>query len=307
MVGFVDARLYFAADDGSSGIELWKSDGTAAGTAMVADIGQGAPGSIPEELTPMVEPFQAATSRLFFSAATILGRELCAIGPHPVHALQILDVRPWDGSGNPRDLAVERGPSPRLLFAADAGDGSGHEPWTTLGTPATTRRVADLNRRRGAGSDPRGLTPTAYGWLMSADDGVHGREVWLHGPLRGLAVERGTGCGAAPPTLQAPPPRIGVTLRVTGRPGPGGSVGALMLNAPRPGAVRQLFGCGYTFDPITSFLVPIPGQDSDWSLDLPIPDAPWLVDQQIDSRALFVSIAPFDLNVSPAVLLAIGR
>ena len=34
--------MYFSATDGVAGIELWKSDGTAAGTVMVKDIFSGA-------------------------------------------------------------------------------------------------------------------------------------------------------------------------------------------------------------------------------------------------------------------------
>ena len=33
--------LYFRASDGTNGIELWKSDGTASGTVMVQDINSG--------------------------------------------------------------------------------------------------------------------------------------------------------------------------------------------------------------------------------------------------------------------------
>ncbi len=306
VVGFVDARVYFAADDGTSGIELWKSDGTTAGTAMVADIGPGSLGSIPEELTPMVESFQAATSRVFFRASTILGTELCVIGPHPVHGLRILDLNPWDGSSNPRSLSVEHGTLTRLVFSADGGDGTGQELWVSRGTQASTRRVADIDPRLDRGSNPDRIVATRDGWLLAADDGVHGREVWLYASLRGVALERGVGCGASPPTLHATPPRIGTTLRLYGSPGPGGSVGALMLNAPRSGATVPLLGCGYTFDPFSAVVVPLNSRAADWSLDLPLPAEPMLVDQQVDTRALSISFAPFEVQASAGLLLAIG-
>src|SRR4051794_4235584 len=47
----VDGTLYFAANDGSSGLELWRSDGTPAGTALVKDISPGSGGSGPSGLT----------------------------------------------------------------------------------------------------------------------------------------------------------------------------------------------------------------------------------------------------------------
>ncbi|MBN1225936.1 MAG: hypothetical protein JXA79_03005 [Deltaproteobacteria bacterium] len=46
----VNGTLYFRANDGVNGYELWKSDGTAAGTVMVKDVNPSG-GSSPEDLT----------------------------------------------------------------------------------------------------------------------------------------------------------------------------------------------------------------------------------------------------------------
>ena len=47
----VGSTIFFTAIDGINGFELWKTDGTAAGTVMVKDINPGQHGSQPANLT----------------------------------------------------------------------------------------------------------------------------------------------------------------------------------------------------------------------------------------------------------------
>ena len=69
----VGGILYFVADDRPSGAELWKTDGTAAGTVLVQDLRLGPQDSFPHGLI-------ALGGRLFFVADDgISGQELWAL------------------------------------------------------------------------------------------------------------------------------------------------------------------------------------------------------------------------------------
>ena len=58
----VNGTLFFTGDNGTSGTELWKSDGTAAGTTLVKDIYPGAYQGAPSSLADV-------GGVLYFSAA----------------------------------------------------------------------------------------------------------------------------------------------------------------------------------------------------------------------------------------------
>ena len=82
----VGDTLFFAANDGSSGWELWKSDGTPAGTVRVKDIRAGEDSSSPEGLI-------ALGDTLFFVANDgSAGKELWKSAGSPPGSLRDQDL-----------------------------------------------------------------------------------------------------------------------------------------------------------------------------------------------------------------------
>jgi ELWxxDGT repeat protein len=73
----VQNKVFFPADDGASGIELWESDGTETGTRLVEDLAAGPQSSFPHDIARV-------GSRLFFAANDgVVGDELWAIDLGP--------------------------------------------------------------------------------------------------------------------------------------------------------------------------------------------------------------------------------
>jgi len=129
----VGSQAFFAADDGVAGPELWKSDGTSAGTVLVKDIKAGANGSLLAGLT-------AFDGRLFFRADDgVSGGELWASNGTTAGTVMVKDIRPDAGSA-----VAELTPVGSSLFFR-ANDGThGLELWKTNGTPAGTVLVKDI-------------------------------------------------------------------------------------------------------------------------------------------------------------------
>jgi ELWxxDGT repeat protein len=169
----VAGTLYFTADDGVHGRELWMSDGTAAGTTTVADINPGSAGSSPSDLTGF-------EGDIFFTAND------------GVHGRQL-----WKSDGTSADtvlvtnftiswaIPAELTPVNNTLFFTASDGQHGRELWKTDGTPAGTVLVRDINSvaapanaGQTASSNPLHLTAVGATLYFTADDGVHGRELW---------------------------------------------------------------------------------------------------------------------------------
>lgn len=115
-----NGRLFWNADDGVHGAELWTSDGTAAGTRLVQDIVPGPGSSHPDWLL-------AAGGRLFFTATDgTHGFELWQTDGTAAGTRMVQDIAPEALSSAPDQLTVA---GDRLFFNA-FDDVVGAELWT---------------------------------------------------------------------------------------------------------------------------------------------------------------------------------
>jgi ELWxxDGT repeat protein len=138
--------LYFRAADDVHGAELWRTDGTEAGTVQVADIAPGAASSNPDQfvLATFNRRGRGASSKagtLLFSASdSTRGSELFRSDGTAGRTRLIKDINP-NGDSTPLSLTSFNG---LVFFNADDGV-HGREPWVTDGTEAGTRMFKDLN------------------------------------------------------------------------------------------------------------------------------------------------------------------
>lgn len=177
---------YFTAQNAASGRELWKTDGTEAGTSLVADIRPGTGSSLPQQLTEF-------NGNLFFVADDgTNGEELWMSDGTASGTTMIRDINAGTGyqypygdgplQSFPRSFTEFNG---ELFFSAeDQTDGA--ELWKTNGTTSGTVQVVDIvpgsftdaNGTYPNASSPQDLTAVGNTLFFSADDGVNGRELW---------------------------------------------------------------------------------------------------------------------------------
>ena len=162
----VDNTLYFGANNAVNGMELWKSDGTEAGTVLVKDINVGSASSSIGYLTEV-------NRTLFFVANNgSSGTELWKSDGTAVGTVMVKDIRPGTMGSNPSGLVAAGGV---LFFAANNGV-NGTELWKSDGTSAGTVMVKDIN---GSGSSyPQSLAAMNGNVYFAANNGSTGMELW---------------------------------------------------------------------------------------------------------------------------------
>ncbi len=172
----VNGTLFFTGDGGESDYELWKSDGTEAGTVLVKDIHPGDNPSYPVLFTPLndtllffafdgYDDFYGPSFDLWRSDGTEVGTVLVK---------EYFASNPYNGvSPEPTEIAASNG----TLFYS-AGNEGDHELWKSDGSEAGTVLVADIRPGSDA-SFPNYLTPIVGGVAFVANDGVNGTELWV--------------------------------------------------------------------------------------------------------------------------------
>jgi ELWxxDGT repeat protein len=99
----VNGTLFFAANDGTHGLELWKSDGTSAGTVMVKDIYPNPNSSVGR--FPYYTFFANVNGTLFFTATNgTSGYELWKSDGTSEGTVMVKDINPGSQSSTPFQL-----------------------------------------------------------------------------------------------------------------------------------------------------------------------------------------------------------
>jgi len=166
-----NGSLFFASNDGTHGVELWKSNGTEVGTVLVKDI---AHSYMSQSASP--EHLFCLNGTLFFDAWNGTESDLWKTDGTEANTVPIKQVLLPTGTSYAKPIAAMNG---MLFFASDENpDGStGKELWRSDGTVSGTVKVKDIWPGV-AGSDPSELTPVNGTLFFTADDGALGVELW---------------------------------------------------------------------------------------------------------------------------------
>ncbi len=166
----LNGKIYFTGIAGTTGHELWVTDGTDAGTQLVKDIYTGTNSSYPRNL------FVFNNAIYFFARTASNGVELWKSDGTSGGTVIIKDINAGADSSYDDTYTTFFANNNVLYF--DANDGThGTELWKTDGTSGGTVMIKDINAGA-ASSNVENLTALGNTVLFSATDVTHGTELW---------------------------------------------------------------------------------------------------------------------------------
>lgn len=179
----IGSTLYFSASDGSNGLELWKSDGTSAGTIMVKDIYSGYQfANVPNNSEP--RNLTNVNGSLYFTANDgINGAELWKSDGTEVGTVMVKNINIYpnfsDGGSDGAWLTNVNGV---LYFTCNNID-NGYELWKSDGTAIGTVMIKDIytgNNLNGLPnrSNPNNLINVNGALFFAAHNEINGNELW---------------------------------------------------------------------------------------------------------------------------------
>lgn len=173
--------VYFVGVEATHGSELWRSDGTPAGTYMVKDIYPGEGGGV----TVLSSALVMIGSTVYLNAADDThGYELWKSDGTEAGTVMVTDINPGITSSSPKQLANING---TLFFRAQSSYAAGDQPWTSDGTAAGTQQWAAI--RPADASNAGSFTLAGGNLFFAANDGTNGLELWKSGPTLGVGTD----------------------------------------------------------------------------------------------------------------------
>ncbi|MEM7199412.1 MAG: hypothetical protein AAF628_04050 [Planctomycetota bacterium] len=156
--------VYFVADTPAYGTELWRTDGTAAGTGLVRDLADGVSGSDPADIVGL-----PGGTVLFTARTSAVGKELWRTDGSSSGTTLVVDLQPGAVGSAPCSLTVFGN---AVYFFAD--DGTGLSLWSSDGTAAGTLRLKEI-----PGGYCRAVTTASTNdWLLFTVNTPFGHELW---------------------------------------------------------------------------------------------------------------------------------
>ena len=182
----VNGTLYFSADDGSRGRELWRVPSTGVAEIVEDNLPGGGIAIAAESSYP--SDLMNVSGKLFFSARNAAqGTELWQIDASGIanvveNGISGDGLSPGTGDSNPAKFSMVNG---KLYFSANNGL-NGLELWrikTSVATAISAEQISVAGSTNGiarnsSGSDPENLTLLNGTLFFAALDNTNGRELW---------------------------------------------------------------------------------------------------------------------------------